>query len=426
MARTRQPQGAAALSRYFAENASVVYCPSLGARNLVNGKALTVGSTPPTLTPTKDGLGSKWDTSTHLSHVVLGNANELYSSTSATLLLLRNFWGIASESAEFGFNVSTSERFLCHAPWSDGNLYFDPSNASTNRVTVSGQTWTAGKTDALAFGSSTTGRGTEVWRDGKLIGSGAATTLDMEAQPFYFGGMPKGSEVEINLNPTQSSGLLIALFPRELPQELIRDWSANPWGVTFAPQRRLWIQLGAAAGGGVDADVAGTQATDVGAIAVEATTGAALAGTQATDVGAITVEATTGAAIAGTQAGDVGAITAEATTGADIAGVQASDRAAVEVTASTGETEAVIAGAQASDVGAVDVEATLGLSIAGTQASDLGYIVVEATLPATMAGTQMSDVAAIAVLGTSIWTDVGVSAATWTDVGGASSIWTDV
>jgi hypothetical protein len=157
------------------------------------------------------------------------------------------------------------------------------------------------------------------------------------------------------------------------------------------------------------------------------TTDAAIAGTQATDVGVITAEATTGAALAGTQATDVGAVAVAATTGCAVAGTQATDGAAVDVTAGTGSgTTADIGGVQASDVGAIAVSATLGLAIAGTQASDLGYIVVAATVAASMAGTQASDVAAIVVAGSSIWTDVGVSAATWSDVGGASSIWTDL
>jgi hypothetical protein len=208
------------------------------------------------------------------------------------------------------------------------------------------------------------------------------------------------------LHPNFSLGYAL-LLRRWADDTLLRDIAANPYGAVFRadPARRIF--LGPAAGGATtDAAIAGTQATDVGAIAVQATTGAALAGTQASDVGAVAVAATTGCAIAGTQTTDV---------------------AAVNVSASTGSgTDADIAGTQAPDVGAISVSATLGLAIAGTQASDLGYIVVSATVVASMAGTQSSDVAAIVVAGSSIWTDVGVSAATWSDVGGASSIWTDL
>jgi hypothetical protein len=211
---------------------------------------------------------------------------------------------------------------------------------------------------------------------------------------------------------------------------LVQAFTADPYGSVFRSRRKVWVLFAPAAGGGTtDAAIAGTQATDVGAVTVEATTGCAVAGTQASDVGAIAVEATTGCAIAGTQTTDVGAVTVEATTGCAVVGTQASDVAAVEVTAGTGSTDASIAGIQTSDVGAIAVEATLGLSLSGTQASDAGYIVVEATLPAAMAGTQTSDVAAITATTTvvvSIWTDVGVSAATWSDVGTATSIWTDL
>lgn len=219
-----------------------------------------------------------------------------------------------------------------------------------------------------------------------------------------------GTTAYIQGNPSPNDwngaiGLAVGSFSW-LPESEAYDLLGNPWQI-FAPNiRRIYFGVS----GGVT------------------TTDAAIAGTQATDVGAITVEATTGAAIAGTQAADVGAVTVEATTGAAIAGTQASDIAAIDVTASTGQTDAAMAGTQAPDVGAITVEATLGLTLSATQASDVGYIVVEATLPASMAGTQDSDVAAITVTaaGTSIWTDISGSTTSWADQSAASTIWTDL
>lgn len=180
--------------------------------------------------------------------------------------------------------------------------------------------------------------------------------------------------------------------------------TTRPWSAFQSNGRRLYF--GAGAGGGVTADISGTQATDVGAITAEATTGAAIAGTQATDVGAVAVEATTGAAIAGTQA---------------------SDGAAVNVTASTGTgTDAEIAGTQASDIGAATVLATVGAAIAGTQDSDVGYITVSATIGAAIAASQSTNRAAITVSGASVWADVSPSTTVWSDVSAASTVWSDL
>jgi hypothetical protein len=255
----------------------------------------------------------------------------------------------------------------------------------------------------LPNGTDGSGSLAKAYRNGIDLGTPAGTSL----------GFTASSNVRIGAFGNAGSPFVGGLGNLHIWARALSSAEALQWtrlGEQYqvvAPSRRVWVQLGPAAGGATtDAAIAGTQATDVGAIAVQATTGAALAGTQASDVGAIAVAATTGCAIAGTQTTDV---------------------AAVNVTASTGTgTDADIAGTQATDVGAIAVSATLGLSIAGTQASDLGYIVVAATVVASMAGTQASDVAAIVVAGSSIWTDVGVSAATWSDVGGASSIWTDL
>jgi hypothetical protein len=217
--------------------------PAFGPVNLVNGKMLSAGTSPAIMTGTADGYAAKWQASPQ-SHVVLGTAPELISSSSATVLLLRNLWGSPVESADFGFNCNTYTRFLCHLPWSDGVIYFDPCDLA-HRVTNSAQVFTAGNTDSFAFSSSTTGRGTEIWRNGGLIGTGTATTLATPSTNFYVGGVPKGISEEIDLYPSQSSLLMIAVFPRELPQDLIYQWSKDPWGVTFPPVRRpLYTGMG--------------------------------------------------------------------------------------------------------------------------------------------------------------------------------------
>lgn len=155
-------------------------------------------------------------------------------------------------------------------------------------------------------------------------------------------------------------------------------------------------------------------------------TDAAIAGTQETDVVAVAVEATTGAALATTQATDVAAVAVEATTGVAIAGVQASDVAAVNVTASTGSgTDAEVSATQASDVAAVAVSATTGVAIAPVQSSDVAQIQVSATLGAAIAANQGQDIAAILMAGVSIWTPQSAESTTWANRSASTTTWTN-
>lgn len=437
--RTRQPQGIVALNPAI-PRPSFLFCPSVGLMDWTRTSRVGTRASGDSLRGTQQGVAYKVADATN-GGLDFG-VQALITSDIWTLLVFANPASTDGVGTLFSQRTGTSPYYQTNLLANSGTasvLASSPGNLAVaiyNNVGYTGYT-TSGTVIDGAWHTFIAVRGRngetsniDLYRDGIALSttiSGSVITGVGGSQKVRVGNL--GDYATDATYCLASDVALAVAWNGALPPALLQDLTpANVWGTIFAPSRRIWVQLGAATTGGTGttATLAGTQDTDVGAITAEATTGAAIAGTQSSDVGAVTAETPANADVAGTQAADVGAITVEATTGAAIAGTQASDGAAIEVTAGTGQTDAAVAGIQASDVGAIAVSATLGLSLSGAQASDGGYIVVEATLPASMAGTRSSDVAAIVVAGTSIWTDVGVSATTWGDVGGASSIWTDL
>lgn len=422
--RTRQPQTPTRIAPewagrvLFAQVGGIPYDPVSGVVATVAGSPGVAGSVYGRSYSYTSGVNNhsyQVDDAPYLGAMTIFGIVFPPSGASSSNYISKNSADNQKEPFYAGFESAYNGLYVVRAQTDIGFISWRPTSASISAG--------ARSTFAVIWSTKRIETGPTFWVNGTSsaatqVFSGGTTSGDVagNGQPIKVGNRDNKNATAIELicvlSGTLSDAQYLALY-------------ANPYQLFAADPRRIYF----GAGGGTtttDAAIAGTQATDVAAIAVEATTGAAIAGAQATDVAAITVEATTGAALAGTQATDVAAVTVEATTGAAIAGTQDSDVAALVVDSEVGTTTCAIGGTQAPDVAAIDVEATLGLALAATQASDLGYIVVEATLPAAVAATQSSDVAAASVSVGGIWTDVGVSAATWADVGAASSIWTDL
>ncbi len=396
MARTRQPQGSARVdpSYPYARNLRGAWIADGNSplRNISNrggiGDLTAVGS--PLLVPTPYGIG----VSLNGSSQYLTNTSNAAITTTPFTFLFRVYVSSAQATSARLMDISTGttvDRVLGVWKPDGGNLQVQHYDGSANNIAEDPSSFVLNAWYSIAarFDSNSS---RSLFVNGVNVATNTGSGITGGINRLTIGYDPWASAQYLN-------GVVAVplAFDAALPSEEIALLHQNPYRWA-APQRRIWVQLGPAAGG------AGTDAT--------------IAGTQITDVGAVTVEATTGAAIAGTQASDVGAVTAEATIGAAIAGTQASDVAALVVDSEVGTTSCAIGGVQASDVGAIAVEATLGLELTGTQASDLGYIVVEATLPAAMAGTQASDVAAVTV--------TAASSSIWTDIPPVSTIWTDL
>lgn len=151
----------------------------------------------------------------------------------------------ARVSTLFGANSIDSDRTLAHAPYSDGNVYWDYGNpASFGRVSVAftkSTDW-----EALVFVAGQT-KGREIWRNGVRIASDAAATASrLRTYP----------NVPFNLGSPGTAGqgsddeevALLVVSPEEWTDGEVAAWSRDPFGTTFAPARNVRPVYSAAAG----------------------------------------------------------------------------------------------------------------------------------------------------------------------------------
>ena len=129
------------------------------------------------------------------------------------------------ESCLFG-SSNSDDRVSIHAPWSDGNIYFDFSNIGTGRLVVSAPGFTTAPECYVSVAS--TARGMELWRNGKLLGSnGGSATLTTNIGYGY--GL--GSYLSNTVNTDNQYIYLHVVYPKALSQILCREISINPWQI---------------------------------------------------------------------------------------------------------------------------------------------------------------------------------------------------
>ena len=131
------------------------------------------------------------------------------------------------ESCLFGSsNSDNNNRVSIHAPWSDGNIYFDFSNIGAGRLVVSAPGFTTAPECYVSVAS--TARGMELWRNGKLLGSsGSSPTLTTNIGYSY--GL--GSYLSNSVNTDNQYIYLHVVYPKALSQVLCRSISINPWQI---------------------------------------------------------------------------------------------------------------------------------------------------------------------------------------------------
>lgn len=149
----------------------------------------------------------------------------------ATVLFIRRKTDTTLRAAKhWGNNVSTlANRCGLHAPFSDGNLYFDFGGASgNNRVTVAGESWTTAA-DYLAVTAGVSGL--KVYRNGKLIGTNGGNIVTRSRTA--------GEDMVINSGEGSAGDLqdvfFFAVANVEWPAALVQWWMQEPYGM-FVPQ----------------------------------------------------------------------------------------------------------------------------------------------------------------------------------------------
>jgi hypothetical protein len=276
---------------------------------------------------------------------------------------------------------------------------------------------TNGADNGQAIHVSATQAETGVWHAaaGVFIGSASrkvyfdAVEIDantgsavVSAPTTFAAGTYWGSGAPVGGFYTNADVALALAWSRALTIDELQQLQRNPWQL-FAPSRRVWVQLGPAAGGGTS-DGAGSAAGVGAASGVGASLFAGVG--SASGVGAATGVGASQFSGVGSAAG-VGAATG---IGSSISSGSAVGSAA-GVGAATGVGASLYAG----------IGSAAGIAVA----SGIGAYLATRSGVGSAAGVGAAT-AVGSYAGASIWTDVGVSAATWSDVGTSTSIWTDL
>lgn len=185
---------------------------------------------------------------------------------------------------------TTAERLGLHAPWSDGTLYFNfgGTTTGTTQVAVAGLTY-----GDDVFICTTGPRGMEVWQNGLLVGSNAATpTRSASTESWGIGENGAGL-----LKPDNANYGCVLLYDRQLSPGAIKRLSRDPW-TPFRPALPQPVVLAASGAASVTPDVGALTLTGF----PPSVSGAALRVTQA-GIKVLVSDAVSTAAIRSTQAG---------------------------------------------------------------------------------------------------------------------------
>jgi hypothetical protein len=180
--------------------------------------------------------------------VIPGVSGLIFTSTSeCTVFLIRQSADTtARASSLFGYDNGSGDRVQSHAPYIDGNLYWDcGSTDGTHRISTSYTKST--NPEALVFVAGST-KGREVWRNGAKIAGNtgingtftAASVADVSVL-----GAASGS----GLGSDSETVYLFGVVARAWSDGEILQWTANPYGMFQSP-RKWWLPAVAGAGGG--------------------------------------------------------------------------------------------------------------------------------------------------------------------------------
>ena len=166
--------------------------------------------------------------------VIASSSDDLFASKSeVTIFVVRRPIDITKRASTlFGYSSSNISRVICHAPWTDGNIYFDYGGTDAAQRILSSNYTKKTSTEYLVFVAGG-GKGREIWRDGvKLAGDVTKTGVrTLDSAQFKIGAA----------NNSFSSDLeeiyLFGVASRAWSDSEIKDWSSNPWQL-FRPQKR--------------------------------------------------------------------------------------------------------------------------------------------------------------------------------------------
>ena len=394
---TKQPQVAAALNPAL-RKPTAVWLGSSPSVNLVG--SIPVVNSNIGIGPSLVGVAGKSATSSTANSIQLTPTRDLiFPGGAATIAVLRRKTDTTARVATV-FGNNAANRILLHAPYSDGNVYWDFGNDTTGRLSVAFGAITTDWEAIVVVAGPTKGR--EIWRNKNRLAADTSKTFVPASgtTPWYL--FSTGADVS-----DVEEKALVVITASEWTDAEIRSWVDNPWAATFAPlPRRIWAPVASgvvthATSGALTGDPATLSGT-AAHIAVHGSTGA-LSGAGSTLAGTaahIVVHSSTGA-LAGagaTAAGTAARLRAMASSGAlagagaTLAGTAARLRAMATSGALVGGGATITGAAARAAAGVHDASGSLsagGAALAGTAARIAPHATTGALAGAgaTLAGT---------------------------------------
>lgn len=215
-------------------------------RSLVQGTLLVAGN--PTFPPAirSSAAGMSWSLNTSASNIGMqcSTADAIFQSLSTTTMFVfrRSRDTTLRASMLCGSASATiSQTVLAHAPYSDGNIYFDfgGSGAST-RISTTFAKSTSPETLVFIAGPN---KGREIWRNGVKIAGNVTLTGTRTSSATGFGVGGNGSSA---IGQDNDDVYLLGVVVREWSDAEVRTFAANPWGI-FTHKKPRWGAIVAAA-----------------------------------------------------------------------------------------------------------------------------------------------------------------------------------
>jgi hypothetical protein len=328
------------------------------------------------------------------------SANTTFAANSQTILptgaVSIVLSGKGDTSYDFGILATTSLNQRCggHVPIPGDKVYWDYGGATegSTRLSVAGLSYSEFDTFIFTAGP----RGMEIWQNGRLCASNAASPTRADvASPWGIGANsnnPAGTS-------QYASIYAVGLARRQISREWCERISRNVWDGAFAPSRRVWVQLGPAAGGGA---VTGTASITQSPQTLTGTGTVAVAGTINKTPAAQTATTASAVAIAGTLNKTQAAQTVTTAGSVAVSGTFNKTPAAQTLTATgtvasgvTGTASITPAAQTVTGSGAVPIAATATITPSAQTATTSGAVQVAATATITPAAQTLAATGAV-------------------------------
>ena len=432
MVRTRQPQtftrpAATGLGRGM----QLLLNPALGGGGILDVATGVIWTASGAMTKTVSTAGiASLNGGSGAHYTSVGYSN--ITGKRGTLFMYAPSVGLTDANGHVLFGESTSAAY-----WQcsyNGGVPYGWGTAASGATS----TWFNGANRSIVFAND--GTGFSVWINGVFIGSAASSTaIPTGSKTMRCMGWPGGS-----FDPENTQFLVLGYTSETWDQRSAQSFHLNPHQV-YADARRV-VVFGAAAGGVTDYaldaqpggySVSGTAATLARGLVIDAQPATyAVSGTAASIVRGYNLNAAAGTFTAtGAAAGLLRALSVNAgpgtyeVTGA-AAGLDKTTAGAFSIDAQPGTYTLTGTAATLTYTPLVQyaLDAQPGIYSLTGAAATLVYTPLNAYTLNAQPGTYAitGAIADLFYSGGSIWTDVGVSAATWSDVGPATSIWTDI